>query len=289
MTPAPFGILGIVNVTPDSFSDGGTYDVPDAAIAHALTLLTQGAHILDIGGESTRPGATPVPQERECARVLPVIQGILAHAPKAIISVDTYHADTALAALNAGAHIINDVSACAFDPFLLDVLLQYTPGYILMYSQNILGTHKDFRDTPHIIDTVIAFFEAGLTRLVKAGLPESHIVLDPGVGFGKRHGETLINSQNFQLCHSERGEESRVWALLRRIDRIVALGRPVCVGVSRKSFLGHLCGEPAPQKRDAASHAATALLAARGVSLHRVHDVAGAAQALAVAQALTDR
>lgn len=261
-TPAPLGIMGVVNVTPDSFSDGGQYETSAHAITHALRLLHEGAAILDIGGESTRPESMPVLPEVEQARILPVLAGIYARAPEVFLSVDTRNAHTAELALRAGACIVNDISACLWDSALLDVLAAHTPGYVLTHCQ----------DTPkhtNIVDEVVRFFETYMARLVRAGLPESHIVLDPGIGFGKRGEHVFTQSLT----------------LLRGMERILALGRPVCVGLSRKSFLGDVCGEPDPHARDPATHAAVALAALSGVCLHRVHDVAGAAQALAVAQA----
>lgn len=270
-TPAPFGIMGVVNVTPDSFSDGGHHASASSALEYALGLLEAGAHIVDIGGESTRPGATPVPADEECVRILPVVAGLRARVPEALISVDTYHAATAQAALTAGAHIINDVSGCAWEPALLQVLVQQQPGYVLTHSKGRPQTMQNNPQYANVLDAVCAYFEAGMERLARAGLSESHIVLDPGIGFGKR--------------------AEHIWTVLRGMERILALGRPVCVGVSRKSFLGHVLHQHQPNQPnqasayDAATHAVLALLACSGVHLHRVHDVAGAAQALAVAHA----
>lgn len=266
-TPAPFGIMGIVNVTPDSFYDGGMYTTPQAALDHAGSLLAAGAHILDIGAESTRPGAQPVAPEEEMRRLMPVLQAVRTQYPDALVAIDTRNAATAHACLEAGAHIINDVSACMHDPALLEVLYTHTPGYVLMHSQ---GTPENMQARPHythVVDEIRAFFEHHLQRLTRAGLPEAHIVLDPGIGFGKSLEHTMD--------------------ILQNIHRIVALGRPVLMGLSMKSFLGALLSLPSDtEKRALATHVATALLAARGVVLHRVHNVAATTQILALAAAL---
>lgn len=261
-TPAPFGIMGIVNLTPDSFFDGGRHaDVP-SGLAHARSLRRDGAHILDLGAESSRPGADPVTPEEEQARLMPVLRGLLDDDdPDLLVSVDTYHAATALAALTAGAHIINDISACSFDPPLLEVVTQFKPGYVLMHSQ---GTPKTMQTAPryvHVLDETTAFFETQMARLVRAGLPEEHIALDPGIGFGKR------------LQHN--------MELLRGVERFLTLGRPVLMGLSMKSLFRDLLRlSPDPSLRGTATQAATALLAERGVALHRVHDVAATVQTL---------
>lgn len=269
--------MGIVNLTPDSFYDGGKNYSPVRAVQHSHMLVEQGAHILDLGAESSRPGADPVSPATEQARLLPVLRALHTHyhadtathgaeAVSPLLSVDTYHAATARAALTEGAHIINDISACRFDPALLDVLLEFKPGYVLMHSQ---GEPKTMQQAPaytNTLDEVLAFFERHLTRLVKAGLPETHIVLDPGIGFGKC------------LQHN--------MALLRGIARLAALGRPVLMALSMKSLFRDLLDLPAsPQLRATATQVATALLAAEGVSLHRVHDVKTTAQTLYMVQA----
>lgn len=263
--PAPFLVMGIVNVTPDSFSDGGFAFDPADARNHALSLLDQGAAIVDIGGESTRPFSEPVGEQEERRRVLPVVESILAARPDAVISVDTYKAAIARDALLAGAQIVNDVSACRFDPELLDVLAQHKPGYVLMHS---LGTPKTMQVEPRYDDVVAAvssFFEERLAGLVKAGLPEDRIVLDPGIGFGKT------------LDHNLR--------LIRGLRAFAALGRPVLMGLSNKSFLGALTGLDVGQ-RGPATQVATALSHASGAWAHRVHQVEQAVTALTLAEAL---
>ena len=263
-TPSPFGVMGIVNLTPDSFYDGGMHHMPPAGLDHALTLLEQGADILDIGAESSRPGAAELPPDEEIQRLAPVLMGLCRQAPWATVSVDTYHAATAAAVLEQGAVIINDISACAFDPGLLDVLVQYKPGYVLMHSQ---GRPETMQHNPRYEDVrreVREFFERNLARLVRAGLPEDRIVLDPGIGFGK----TLAHNLEL-LAHPED------W---------LGFGRPVLMALSMKSVFGGLLSLP-PARRGAATVAATALLRARGIFWHRVHHVADARQALAVATA----
>lgn len=265
MRPAPFCLIGIVNVTPDSFSDGGRFFEPEAGVAHGLRLLDEGAGMLDLGAESTRPFAEPVPEDEEIARLLPVLTRLRALRPEAPLSVDTLKARTARAALEAGADVINDVSACA-DPGLVDVLVSYKPGYVLMHSQ---GNPRDMQINPryaNVVEEILAFFENHLGRLVRAGLPEDRIVLDPGIGFGKNKDHTV--------------------AILRGMERFAALGRPLYVGLSRKSLFRELLGLDV-RRRAEATRIAVALLGARGILYHRVHDVAGCAQALRLAEAMT--
>jgi dihydropteroate synthase len=282
-------VFGIVNVTPDSFHDGGHYITHEAAVTHALRLAGEGAHVLDIGGESSRPYADAVPLEEELARVLPVVRGIrdgyaahaasrLADDPGAdrqaaslrpggvpLLSVDTYKAGTAAAVLDEGVDIINDISACAFDPGLLDVVAHYKPGYVLMHS---LGRPETMQDAPayeNVVDALLGFFHEKMDMLVRAGLPESRILLDPGIGFGK------LTEHNFEI--------------LRRIERFGSLGRPVLMGLSNKSLFGGLL-DLGHGQRAGATQVATALLAARGVLCHRVHDVAETVRTLRLTQAM---
>jgi len=283
---SPFCVMGIVNVTPDSFYDGDALKTPTSAVRHCLRLLDQGARILDVGAASSRPGAREVAPEEEQARLLPVLRGLRARPPErgvreAVVSVDTYRASTARLALEAGADIVNDISACA-DPELLDVLAEYKPGYVLMHSEPA-GMRANPRYA-HVVDEVLHFFETELARLCAAGLAEQSIVLDPGIGFGKGLEDTV--------------------ALLRGIARLRSLGRPLLAGLSMKSLFGDLLGLApdrrgpatqvadllglAPDRRGPATQVATALLAGKGVALHRVHDVAGALDALRLAHCLGD-
>lgn len=267
-TSAPFGVMGIVNLTPDSFYDGGTHDSADLGLAHAMRLHAEGADILDLGAESSRPGAQALTPEQELLRLMPVLRELRREIPGVMLSVDTYHAATAAAVLEEGVQIINDISACAFDPGLLDVLVQYKPGYVLMHSQ---GRPDVMQLAPRYDDVrreVRAFFERELARLVRAGLPEDRIVLDPGIGFGKtlEHNLTL-------LAHPEDWLE---------------LGRPVLMGLSMKSLFGGLLGL-GPGERGTSTQVATALLWQRGIFWHRVHEVAATRRSLLFAHALAVR
>jgi len=256
-------IAGIVNVTPDSFFDGGRHGAPPAAVAHGLALLAQGADMLDVGGESTRPGAAPVDAAEESARAVPVVRALAAHAP---VSIDTSKAAVAEAALCAGAVIVNDVSACRFDPELTGVLAQYKPGYVLMHS---LGRPESMQAAPRyddVVGEILSFFEERLSALTAAGLPEERVALDPGIGFGKTLAHNL--------------------AIMRDIERFFALGRPLYVGVSNKSWTGEFFGQGA-DRRGPATQTASALLAAKGVLVHRVHDVAATAATLALTEAIS--
>ncbi len=267
-------IMGVVNCTPDSFYDGGRHDDPDAALCHGLLLVSQGALILDVGGESTRPGSRPVSAQQELDRVLPVVRGLSAAlAPpeaessvaSSILSIDTTKSAVAARCLQAGASIVNDVSGCRFDPELLDVLGQFKPGYILMHAQ---GKPESMQHDPRYGDVVGAvrrFFEQRLDALARSGLPEEHVVLDPGIGFGKRLEHNL--------------------ELLRNIEVFQELGRPILVGVSNKSLWKDLLGLEL-EERGTVTQVAAALLAARGVLIHRVHDVRATAQTLRVERAL---
>jgi len=261
--PAPFLIAGVVNITPDSFYDGGRHYSPQAAAHHGLELLHQGAHILDLGGESTRPFSTRVEAGTEMDRVMPVLQKILKAHPRASISVDTYKGSVAAQCLDAGALIINDVSACRFDPELLDVLAQYKPGYVLMHT---LDRPENMQTDPRYRDVtreILSFFETHLTRLVRAGLPENRIVLDPGIGFGKTLEHNLEIMSNMECFH--------------------VLGRPLYVGLSYKSLWSGLL-EVDLKDRGMPTQVGTALMAARQVGIHRVHDVADTVKTLKIVE-----
>lgn len=267
--PAPFFIFGIVNVTPDSFYDGGRHDALQAAVAHAMKLAAQGAHVLDLGGESSRPYAEPVSLEQELERVVPVVQALAGkkagNGMPWALSVDTYKAGTAAAVLDAGAEIINDISACSFDPELKDVLGQYKPGYVLMHS---LGRPENMQDAPaysDVVEEILDFFEKKLEELTKAGLPEERIILDPGIGFGKLLEHNL--------------------AILKGMSRFLDLGRPVMGALSNKSLFGQLLGLEAGERRTA-TQVATALIAAKGARFHRVHEVGETVQTLRLAEEL---
>jgi dihydropteroate synthase len=257
-----YTIMGVVNVTPDSFSDGGEFFEPNAAVAHGRRLADEGAQILDVGGESTRPGAGAVPAEEELRRVLPVVDGLVATG--ATISIDTSKAAVAAAALDAGASYVNDVTAFRGDPELAGLVAGRGVDCCLMH---MLGTPRTMQDDPRyddVVSEVKAFLEQRLAFAVAEGVPEERVMLDPGIGFGKTIAHNL--------------------ELLARLGEIVALGRPVVVGVSRKSFLGKITGRQAAD-RAVATAAANVLALERGASVFRVHDVPETLDALAVAAA----
>jgi dihydropteroate synthase len=259
-------VMGIVNVTPDSFSDGGQYIDSSSAVAHALKLVEEGADLLDIGGESTRPGAAPVPVEEELRRVVPVVAA-LARQTGAAISVDTSKAEVARQALAGGAHIINDVTALGGDPAMAEVARESGAGVILMHMQ---GTPATMQLEPHYDDVaaeIAGYLQARVRAVVAAGVPLEAVAVDPGVGFGKRFAHNL--------------------EILARLHELVRLGRPVCLGVSRKGFLGKITGRSAPTELAAAS-AAVACWCAAHQSAHilRVHDVAATRDAMLVIEAL---
>jgi dihydropteroate synthase len=267
-----FVVMGVVNCTPDSFYDGGRYMCLEDAVRHGRDLIHQGARILDVGGESTRPGAQAVSLDEERRRVLPVVQALGAHAvlyaldgQRVALSVDTTKAEVAEAALQAGAVIVNDVSAGRADPAMPDVLAQYKPGYVLMHAQGTPGTMQAAPTYTDVVGEVSAFFEQRMARLTARGLPEECIVLDPGIGFGKRLEHNL--------------------ALLRNIERFQKLGRPILIGLSNKSLWKDLLGL-APDQRGTVTQVATALLADRGVAVHRVHDVEKTVRTLQVVQSM---
>ena len=262
----PAVVMGVVNVTPDSFSDGGRYLDPGAAVAHGLALVQAGADLLDVGGESSRPGAAPVDEGEERARVLPVIRRLVAEAGVPI-SVDTTKAAVADAAADAGALVVNDVSAGRHDPRMLGVVAAAGTGFVAMHMQGEPRTMQLDPRYGDVVDDVAAFLEERLSFAVAAGIPEQLICLDPGIGFGKTPDQNL--------------------ELVRRLDRIVAIGRPVLVGLSRKSVLGKLLGDPTARTgtTDASVGAAVAAFA-RGASLFRVHDVQPHVEALAAAAAV---
>ena len=260
-------VMGVVNVTPDSFSDGGRFATPEAAIAHGRRLLADGADVLDIGGESTRPGATRPVLEEELARVLPVVAA-LAEAG-AVVSVDTMRAEVAEAALAEGASFVNDVSGGLADPEILEVVAASQATYVAMHWRAHSDRMTDFAsyDGPGgVVAAVRDELAQRLESILAAGVDPGRVVLDPGLGFAKRAEHN--------------------WELVRNIDQIMGLGRPVLVGASRKSFLGHLLadehGTPrAVDEREHANTALTVLLAQRGVWGLRVHDVRSCRDALA--------
>jgi dihydropteroate synthase len=262
---AGVGIVGILNVTPDSFFDGGRYADPEHAVSHAEAMVAEGADALDIGGESTRPGATPVPEAEELRRVLPVLQR-LRHRVAVPISIDTYKARVARAALDAGADMVNDVSAGRFAPDMLEVVAAAEAVVVLMHMR---GVPADMQLEPtypggDVVGAVRDFLRERALAAEAAGVDPSRIVLDPGIGFGK------TTPQNLRL--------------IDRLDALVELGYPVMIGPSRKRFIGELTGE-GPADRLAGTAAAVTLAIDRGVSLVRVHDVGMAVPVARVAAA----
>jgi dihydropteroate synthase len=254
-------VMGVVNVTPDSFSDGGEWLDPRVAIAHGRDLVAQGAAILDIGGESTRPGARPVTEAEELRRVVPVIEGLAAAGAR--LSVDTSKAAVAAAAIDAGATVVNDVTALRGDPAMAALVAERDCDVCLMH---MLGEPRTMQRDPRyddVVDDVKAFLAQRLEFAVEAGISEQRVWLDPGIGFGKTIDHNLE---------------------LARLDEIVALGRPVVIGTSRKSFLGTIAGRDAGE-RVPGTIATNVLALARGARVFRVHDVAQARDALLVAAA----
>lgn len=256
--------MGIVNVTPDSFSDGGDRFRHDDAIAAGLAQRAAGADIIDIGGESTRPRAQPVTVEEEIRRVVPVVRALAEEG--AVVSIDSRNAATMAAALDAGARLVNDVSALTGDPAALEVVAAQSAPVVLMHMQ---GSPETMQQAPHyddVVQEVADYLLARARACEAAGLAREQICLDPGIGFGKTMAHNL--------------------ALLAATERLAGLGYPLLIGVSRKSFIGRLAGNAEPKERAPGSIAAALYSVARGAKILRVHDVAETVQALAVWQAI---
>lgn len=259
-------IMGILNVTPDSFSDGGQYIDVSAATAHALKMLNDGAGIIDIGGESTRPGAAEVGAAEESRRVIPVIEAILEARPDALLSIDTSKAEVARSAVAAGARIINDVTGGLGDPGMIVTMAETGAGVIIMHMQ---GTPRTMQAHPRYDDVVLevrAFFEERFRVATEAGIAPEAIVFDPGIGFGKTVDHNL--------------------ALIRHLDSLVVAGRPLLLGVSKKSFIGKLLGSDLLEDRARPTVALTAYGREKGVPLHRVHDVKPNVEAMRMTEAI---
>jgi dihydropteroate synthase len=261
--PRP-SVMGIVNVTPDSFSDGGVNLRPEDAIATARGMVAEGAAIVDVGGESTRPGAEPVPLDEELRRVLPVLEAVAGELP---VSIDTAKADVARRAIELGAELVNDVTALRADPALVEVVAQSGSYLCLMH---MLGEPRTMQQHPRyddVVDEVKAFLEKRLRFAAAEGVAEERICLDPGIGFGK------TVEHNFEL--------------IRRLDELAALGRPIVVGFSRKSSLGKILGDPEARTGPLSASIAAAVAAyERGATILRVHDVREHVEALNAAQAV---
>jgi dihydropteroate synthase len=258
--------MGVLNVTPDSFSDGGLYLEPQAAVGHGVRMVEQGADLIDVGGESTRPGADPIGADEQHRRVIPVICGLRQAGVQVPISIDTRSAKVAEAALQAGADAVNDVSALRHDGRLVEVVRDSGAGLLLMHMR---GTPQDMQVDPRYGDVVaeVRGFLAERAALASdAGVPGECIAVDPGIGFGKTLNHNLL--------------------LLRHLDQFVGLGYPVLLGVSRKTFLGQLLKEERPERRVMGTAAAVAWAAFAGVHIVRVHDVAEIVQTLTVCRAI---
>ena len=271
-------IFGVLNVTPDSFSDGGRWLDPDRAVERAEEMVGEGADGIDVGGESTRPGSRPVPASEEIRRILPIIERI-AHRVRVPLSVDTTKAAVARAALSAGAEIVNDISGFSFDPRMADVAARHRSGVIRDGSDSVYGDFRDIlshirgrprsmQDNPryrHLVPEVLAFLRKGIGRALAAGVHRESILIDPGIGFGKTAGQNLL--------------------LLRHLRLLRSAGCPILVGASRKSFLGKIL-DRGPEERLEGSLAAAALAIFNGASALRVHDVAETVRTARVAEAI---
>jgi dihydropteroate synthase len=256
--------MGILNVTPDSFSDGGAYRTVAEAVARGLEMVAEGAAILDVGGESTRPGSMPVPADEEMRRVMPVIRELAAKT-KAVISIDTTKAVVANAAVASGARIVNDTSALADDPKMADVVRASGAAVVLMHRRGSPATMQEAPSYGDLFDELLAELTGRIESAEGAGIEPERILVDPGIGFGKRLSDNL--------------------ALHRHLDRLRILGRPILFGPSRKSFIGSLTGAP-PLERAFGTAAAVAAAVLRGAHVVRVHDVKGMREVVEVAYAI---
>jgi dihydropteroate synthase len=261
-------IMGVLNVTPDSFSDGGKSNTEEAAFHHAEQMVSEGAAILDIGGESSRPGSDPVELDEELRRVIPVIRRIRARYPDLVLSIDTYKAETARQALEAGVDIVNDISALLADTAMLEVVQSSRAGVILMHMKGIPKTMQTNPLYEDVVAEVCAFLRGRRDALVLHGINRDSIAIDPGFGFGKRVQDNVM--------------------LVRKLTHFTKLGQPVVVGISRKSMIAHLLGEPnlPPAERLWPTVALTSLLRERGAHIFRVHDVRPNLEALRMTEAI---
>jgi dihydropteroate synthase len=256
--------MGVLNVTPDSFYDGGRYIDPAAAVDHGLSLIEDGADILDVGGESSRPGADPVPADEERRRIVPVIAA-LRPKTQTLLSIDTMKSEVARAALDAGADIINDVSSASLDPRLLTLAADRGAGFVLMHMKGIPKTMQADPRYDDVVAEVRAFLAEKIDIAEAYGVRRENIVLDPGIGFGKRLEDNL--------------------SLIRRLDAFAELGRPILIGISRKSFIGKILNAP-PEDRLEGTIAAAVLSLVHGAHILRVHDVRAVRRAALVADAI---
>jgi dihydropteroate synthase len=259
-------IMGILNITPDSFSDGGLYFETDKAIEHGLRLISEGADIIDIGGESTRPGSDPIPVDEEIKRISPVIAG-LRKRTKSLISVDTSKSEVALAAIAEGADIINDISALRNDPKMISVAAQSGAPVILMHMK---GTPKTMQHNPsydNVLLEIKSFLEKKIELAVANGIDREKIIIDPGIGFGKRFEDNLT--------------------LIRNLNELAVLDQPILVGISRKSFIGKILDLP-PGEREEGTLASAIISVIQGAHILRVHEVAPVKRAILVAETILD-
>jgi dihydropteroate synthase len=257
-------VMGILNITPDSFSDGGRFLDPDQAIRHAKEMAAAGADVIDVGGESTRPGADPTSLEEELGRVIPVIERLSREIPVPI-SIDTYKAEVARRALDAGARWVNDISALRFDPKMSDLIAESRAPVILMHMK---GTPKDMQRDPDyesVVDETVSFLNERIEFAVSAGIRREQIIIDPGIGFGKRMRDNL--------------------AILAGLDRFSSLGRPILLGTSKKSFIGHVLGLPLEERLEGTA-ATLAIGLMKGARIFRVHDVGHAVRVIRMAEAI---
>jgi dihydropteroate synthase len=248
--------MGVLNVTPDSFSDGGRFATVNAAIDRAIQMVISGVDIIDIGGESTKPGATPVDEATELARVIPVIEGIRQHhdTQHIPISIDTTKASIARSAIQAGADIINDVSGGQFDAEMFATVAELSVPYIMMHMRGTPATMQQMTDYDDVVGEILAFFEMQIDRAVNAGIDRAKMIIDPGIGFAKQYQQSI--------------------EIIRHLDRFEILDLPLLVGVSRKSFIGKILNQPDPEGRLWGTAAACCGAIAKGADILRVHDVA---------------
>jgi dihydropteroate synthase len=258
-------VMGVLNVTPDSFSDGGRFATTEAAVAHALRMVEEGADLLDVGGESTRPGAATVPAEEELARVLPVIERLRSEAPNTPLSIDTRKAEVAEAAVEAGAVVVNDVSGGSSDPRMFDLVARTGAAFVLMHMRGDPGTMQQLTGYDDVVGEVRSWLAGRVEEAVSAGIPLDAIAVDPGLGFAKTAEQSL--------------------RLMRDIAALHAVGRPLVVGASRKSFVGKVLGTEVNDRVEGTA-ASVAWLASNGVQIVRVHDVRAMVRVVTMIEAI---
>jgi dihydropteroate synthase len=261
-------LMGVLNVTPDSFSDGGEFQTVTAALDRAIQMVADGVDIIDIGGESAKPGAVPVDAATELARVMPVIAAIRQHPAigQIPISIDTTKSSVARSAVAAGADLINDVSGGVADPQMFEIVAQMAVPYVMMHMRGTPATMQQMTEYQDIVTEMITFFETQIERAIECGVDRSQMIIDPGIGFAKTYQQSI--------------------ALIRQLDKFQVLDLPLLVGVSRKSFIGKILNQPDPQQRIWGTAAACCAAIAGGTDILRVHDVAEMADVTRVADAM---